>query len=84
MSNLAYSIVSSVGDYERDRAITDGQRQAKEGKLNEATDFLCRASGVFLYISETVLPEWEISRGSPPNVNRPPDLSREVTSALSK
>ncbi|KAJ3504423.1 hypothetical protein NLJ89_g7941 [Agrocybe chaxingu] len=84
LSNLAYSIVVSVGPYEKDRAITDTERVAKEENLNVALNFLCRASGVFTYISDTVLPEWDTHRASPPNFHRPPDLSREVTSALAK
>ncbi|KAH9485087.1 pH-response regulator protein palC [Psilocybe cubensis] len=84
LSNLAHSIVASVGLYELDRAISDLERKSKEDKLNVAVDFICRASGVFTFISDSVLPEWESSRGSPPGFHRPPDLSREVISALSK
>ncbi|PPQ95331.1 hypothetical protein CVT26_008176 [Gymnopilus dilepis] len=84
MSNLAYSIVTSVGIYEHDRAISDADRKVKDEKLNVAVDFLCRASGIFSYISDTVLPEWETTRGSPPGFAKPPDVTREVTSALAK
>ena len=84
MSNLAYSIVTSVGIYEHDRAISDTDRKVKDEKLNVAVDFLCRASGIFSYISDTVLPEWETTRGSPPGFAKPPDVTREVTSALAK
>lgn len=84
LSNLAYTIVLSTGNYEQDRSITDAERQTKEEKLNIAVDFLCRASGIFKFLSEKVLPEWETSRISPPNVHSPADLTREVSSSLAK
>ncbi|KAF8971099.1 BRO1-like domain-containing protein [Flammula alnicola] len=84
LSNLAQSIVTSVGIYEHDRAISDADRKAKDEKLNVAVDFLCRASGIFTFISDTVLPEWETNRTSPPGFQRPPDLSRETNCALAK
>lgn len=84
LSNLAYSIVTSVGIYEHDRAISDADRKSKDEKLNVAVDFLCRASGIFTYISDTVLPEWETSRGNSPGFAKPPDITREITSALAK
>ncbi|KDR75105.1 hypothetical protein GALMADRAFT_69154 [Galerina marginata CBS 339.88] len=84
LTNLAHSIVTSVGIYEHDRAISDTDRKAKDEKLNVAVDFLCRASGIFTYISDTVLPDWETTRGSPPAFHKPPDLGRETNSALAK
>lgn len=84
LSNLAVITVNSVGKYEQDRAITDVDRRAREEKLNVALQFLCRASGIFTYLSDTVLPEWETSRTTSPSVQRPPDLSREVSNALAK
>ncbi|KAF8895732.1 pH-response regulator protein palC [Gymnopilus junonius] len=84
LSNLAYSIVTSVGIYEHDRAISDTNRKSKDEKLNVAVDFLCRASGIFTYVSDTVLPEWETARGSPPGFAKPPDVTREINSALAK
>jgi hypothetical protein len=83
-TNLAHVIVDSVGNYERDRAITEAERQAKEEKVNVAVDFLCRASGIFTFLSDNVLPEWETSRVSPPNSHKPPDLTREVSNSLAK
>jgi hypothetical protein len=83
-SNLAHVIVDSVGNYERDHAITEAERQAKEEKVNVAVDFLCRASGIFTFLSDDVLPEWETSRVSPPNFHKPPDLTRELSNALAK
>ena len=84
LCNLAYSIVSSVGIYEHDRTISDTGRKSKEDQLNVAVDFLCRASGVFTYIGETVLLEWDANRSLPAGFHKPPDISREVNNALAK
>lgn len=89
LSNLARSSVSSLGQYERERGISDIERKAKDEKLNFAVSLLCRASGIFSHISERVLVDWDkhdlSTTASTSNVSsRPPDLSREVTSALAK
>lgn len=84
LSNLALVTVNSVGNYEQQRAITEANRKAKEDKLNVALQFLCRASGIFTYLGDTVLQEWETGRASSPNSPKPPDLSRDVNNALAK
>ncbi|KAK0476744.1 BRO1-like domain-containing protein [Armillaria novae-zelandiae] len=85
LSNLARSSVASLGPYEHDRAISDVERKSKDEKLNHAITFLCRASGIFSFISETVLPRWRGSRdGNLSGFSLPPDLSTEVNGALSK
>lgn len=84
LSDLAHVIVDSVGNYERDRAITSTERQAREEKVNVAVDFLCRASGIFGFLCDSVLPEWETSRVSPPRSLKPPELTREVSNSLAK
>ncbi|KAJ7645544.1 BRO1 domain-containing protein [Mycena polygramma] len=82
LSNLARSKVASLGTYEHDRAISDTDRKAKDNQLTVAADLLCRASGIFSYISETVLVDWENASSSA--FSKPPDLSREVNNALAK
>ncbi|OCB87336.1 hypothetical protein A7U60_g5475 [Sanghuangporus baumii] len=82
LSNLARSTVASLGNYESERTISDSERKAKDEKLNFAVTLLCRASGIFKYLSETALPEWEKSGSSPHS--RPPDVTQQVTNALSK
>jgi hypothetical protein len=85
VSNLAHAVVQSVGPFERDRAITKEQRERKEEQVNVAFGFLCKASGVFSYIAESLLPEWEVNRAGGLNgFTRPPDLKQEVNSALLK
>ncbi|KAJ7695968.1 hypothetical protein B0H17DRAFT_1054391 [Mycena rosella] len=83
LSNLAKSKVTALGAYELDRAISDTERKAKETQLTVAADLLCRASGMFSYISETVLVDWE-SASPGPAFAKPPDVSREVNNALAK
>ncbi|KAF7365403.1 BRO1 domain-containing protein [Mycena venus] len=83
LSNLARSKVASLGTYEHDRAISDADRKAKDNQLTVAADLLCRASGIFSYISETVLVDWESASPST-TFTKPPDLSIEVNNALAK
>ncbi|KAJ7175457.1 BRO1 domain-containing protein [Mycena filopes] len=83
LSNLARTKVSALGTYEHDRAISDADRKLKENQLTVAADLLCRASGIFSYISQTVLPDWERASTSSASV-KPPDLSPEVNNALAK
>lgn len=85
LSNLARAIVTALGPYEHDRAITDSDRKAKDEKINHAIIFLCRASGIFSYISDTALPEWKSGRtGGLTGVSLPIDYTQEANSALAK
>ncbi|KIM83266.1 hypothetical protein PILCRDRAFT_438421 [Piloderma croceum F 1598] len=87
LSNLARSVVASLGAYERERGISDIERKAKDEKLNFSVTLLCRASGLFSHISEQVLLDWDKHRAANStvaDVGRPPDLSREVNAALAK
>jgi hypothetical protein len=83
LSNLARSNVAALGGYERERATSDVDRRAKDDRLNFAVTLLCRASGVYSYIVDTVLPEWQ-SESPGGTTGRPPDLSSEVNTALSR
>ena len=84
-SNLAWVTVDGLGAYEHDRMISEEQRKTKDKELNVAVEFLCKASGIFAFIAETVLPAWEVNRtDGPPGLNRPPELMKEINVALSK
>lgn len=83
LSNLARTNVESLGNYEHARATTEAERKAKDEKLQSAVMLLRKASGVFKYISEMVIPEWERMAGTA-LTSRPPEMTQEVTSALSK
>lgn len=86
LSNLAHSVVKSLGTYETERGTSDADRKAKDEKLNFAVTLLCRASGIFTHISDRVLPDWDryITLSSIKAASRPPDLTRELSNALSK
>ena len=87
LSNLARSTVAALGPYETERAISDATRKAKDEKLNFTVTLLCRAAGVFKYVSEVVLPEWDRVEAQVPSSSiyaRPLDVSPEITNALSK
>lgn len=81
LSNFARLTVNALGYYEHDSAISAIERHAKDEKLNFAVSLLCRASGVFAYLSESALADWNNAGASGP---RPPDLTTEVCAALSK
>ncbi|CAK5270293.1 unnamed protein product [Mycena citricolor] len=85
LSNLAKAKTTALGNYEHDRGISDADRKAKDNQLTVSADLLCRASGVFSYISTTVLIEWENAHvASAGDLTKPPDLTQEVNSALAK
>ena len=88
LSILSRTVVHSLGAYERDRAISDADRKAKDEKLQFAVTLLCKAAGVFEHISKECIQEWERERervvAAGMTCPRPPDLTREVVVALSK
>ncbi|CAG8542782.1 1181_t:CDS:2 [Paraglomus occultum] len=67
-SNWASSIISRQSEQE------DADFAAKQ-----AANLLCRAAGVFAYISKQVCPKWE----NPPS-SRPPDVYSDISASLSK
>lgn len=79
-----------LGNYERERTITDAQRKIKDDKLNFAVELFKRSAGIFAYVAENVIPQWErslaeSSEGQPStHTVRPVDLSKELVSGLSK
>ncbi|TFK70627.1 hypothetical protein BDN72DRAFT_529482 [Pluteus cervinus] len=84
-ANLARVTVLSLGSYEFDRAISDAERKRKDESLNVAVDWLRTAGGIFSFVADTLLPEWETNRGGGTlGLSKPPELSREVNSALAK
>lgn len=80
LSNLSAASVASLGTYERDRALPDAERRAKDEKLTFSVKLLCRASGIFTYIAQVVLPELGNGVSGP----RPPELREDVANALAK
>ena len=84
LSNLARLNVLALGTYERERGISDAERKAKDEKLGFAVTLLCRASGIFEHVSTSVLSDTEQTPGRHTGRERPPELSKEVSQALSK
>ncbi|KAF8843047.1 hypothetical protein BDN67DRAFT_964942 [Paxillus ammoniavirescens] len=94
LSNFSHSVVSSLGAYEYERAISEKERKEKDERLNFGVLLLCRASGIYTAIGEGVLGELERSlsargsaegsRGGRGGWVRPPDLGKEVNAALAK
>ncbi|PWZ00023.1 hypothetical protein BCV70DRAFT_161602 [Testicularia cyperi] len=82
LSNFSASIVASLGEYERDRSLSDADRGVKNDRLKAAADTLCRAAGILAHLSSHLIPRWESHHGIPEG--RPPELTRELTLALSK
>ncbi|KAG8906663.1 hypothetical protein FRB99_006364 [Tulasnella sp. 403] len=81
-SNLASATLLAIGQYELDRYITDDGRKAKDEKLNFAINLLARSSGVYEHITDKLLPEWERATGGAKE--RPPELKRDIVSALAR
>lgn len=71
----------SLGDYEKQRYLSEADRKASDERLNLAVTLLCRASGAFEYLGETVLPQLLHGSASLPRV---PDIGKEVMAALAK
>ncbi|KAI0268524.1 hypothetical protein BGY98DRAFT_1068649 [Russula aff. rugulosa BPL654] len=82
--DLARLNVVALGTYERERGISDVERKAKDEKLGFAVTLFCRASGLFEHVSTTVLSGAEQTPGWQTGRSRPPELSKEVSLALSK
>ncbi|KAL7008100.1 hypothetical protein EMMF5_002282 [Cystobasidiomycetes sp. EMM_F5] len=82
LSNLATSTAQSTGQYERHANTSDADRKRGDERINAAADLLCQAAGVLKYLSETAIPRWESAAGG--LKARTPELTKEVSSALSK
>ena len=92
--NLATMKVASLGTYERERTISDKERQEKDEELNIAVQFYFKASSMFKYIGDEVLSTWEKelsnTQGDGSSVAttapyvKPVDLTRELLFSLSK
>jgi len=82
LSNSATVAVQALGTYERDASVSEAQRKRMDEQVNAAAETLCRAAGVLKYLSETVIPDWEAL--TPDLRERPPEVTGDVTLALSK
>lgn len=83
LANHATTLVHNLGTYERDASVSEQERKRNDEQVNLAAETLCRAAGVLHHLSEVVIPAWEGSAMVDLR-SRPPEATREVTSALSK
>jgi len=73
----------AAGNYESIRFTPELERKRLDAELNSAADLLCRAAGIFKYLSEVVVSSWNDL--SPHDVKqRPLDITCEIATALSK
>lgn len=83
LCNAASAVVSSLGDYERQKYTSEVERKASDERVNLAISFLSRASGVFSHLAETVIPKLrEAATNSA--LPRVPDVNQDVMMALAK
>lgn len=83
-ANTANTTILSIGQYELG---TEADRRAGDEKLNAAADALCRASGIFEYLSRHIIRNWEASQPEGGRIlrqSRPPELSSEISAGLAK
>lgn len=76
LANEAAVVVEALGLYELDTSLDTATRRQNDERLKIAADLLCRAAGVFDYVAVELLPKWES------DVPRPPELTRDVATAL--
>ncbi|GAA5907593.1 uncharacterized protein JCM6883_001828 [Sporobolomyces salmoneus] len=84
LSNAAAVLVSSLGSYEVSSSVSSAAISTHDETVNQAADMLCRASGVFLHLAETVIPRWEAAVGIDSLRARPVEFTRDAATALSK
>jgi hypothetical protein len=100
LSNLAYDTLRdplasrNTGMRDRQPMTSSTEDRRKIDKMVQAADMLCRASGVFDYVAQTVLPLWEARIADSTNgksgafrmgkgkAKMPGEFSRDVQRAL--
>lgn len=84
LANQASSLVASLGSYEISNSVSSAAIAAHDETINSAAETLCRASGVLMFLAETVVPRWEAAVGTEALRSRPVEMTRQVTTALAK
>lgn len=84
LANSAAVLVSSLGSYEIASSVSSSAISTHDETVNQAADMLCRASGIFLHLADTVIPRWEASVGIESLRARPIEFTRDAATALSK
>ncbi|GAA6022246.1 hypothetical protein JCM11491_001680 [Sporobolomyces phaffii] len=84
LANAAAVLVVSLGSYEISSSVSSAAIAVHDETINQAAETLCRASGIFLHLAETVIPRWEAAVGIESLKSRPIEFSRDAATALSK
>jgi len=84
LANASATLVSSLGSYEISSSVSSSAISVHDETVNQAAEMLCRASGVFLCLAETVIPRWEAAVGIESLRARPVEFTRDAATALSK
>ena len=84
LANASATLVASLGSYEISSSVSSSAISVHDETVNQAAEMLCRASGVFLYLAETVIPRWEAAVGIESLRARPVEFTRDAATALSK
>lgn len=84
LANAAAVLVASLGSYEVSSSVSSSAITTHDETVNQAADMLCRASGVFAHLAETVVPRWEAAVGGDSLRSRPVEFTRDAAIALSK
>lgn len=86
--NLAATLVASVGNYEITEAaiLSEEERKKKEERLKFAADLLCRAAGMFEFVGNDLMKEWEneIGLARLSQLGRSAESTREMCIALAR
>lgn len=69
--------------YER-TLISESDRKANDERMNAAAESLCYSAGILAFISSSTIPKWEDQHDEKSLSDRPPELTSDVTLALSK
>jgi hypothetical protein len=84
LANSAAVLVSSLGSYEISSSVSSSAITTHDETVNQAADVLCRASGIFSHLAQTVIPRWEAAVGIESLRSRPIEFTRDAATALSK
>ncbi|GAA5943487.1 uncharacterized protein JCM15063_006488 [Sporobolomyces koalae] len=84
LANASAVLVAALGSYEVSASVSSSAITAHDETVNHAADMLCRASGIFLHLAETVIPRWEAAVGIESLRSRPVEFTRDAATALSR
>ncbi|WFD44946.1 hypothetical protein MPSI1_003620 [Malassezia psittaci] len=78
LSNQAASMVHTLGLYELDSSKNTMERQQNDQQIKVATDWLCRAAGIFDYVATRLVPKYK------PATPRLPEMTSDACLAMAR